>query len=297
MKRSIIILSLVSLAIVQMSFSVEKEKKTKAEKRTMKTLNSFTNFIPSGVIYDDVDTLSVNSFYMSTTEVTNLEYLEFLYSLKQNGKTDLYNKYAVDTSQWTEQFPMAFLEPMEQYYHNHPAYFDYPVVNVSKEAAIAYCEWLTEHYKGMSENELDITFRLPTQKEWVYASNGSGDINSYSWGGNGVTDSGGNYLANFSTFGPENITRDQNGELIIDTTSFYDLTKDGHTYTAPVYSFLPNEFGLYNMNGNVSEMLLDGDEAIGGNWHSPGADIKNTSVQSFSTPEPTIGFRVVAVVE
>lgn len=280
------------LSFVDISSSTKKQRKA-----TMKVLNSFTNYVPSGTLDYDWCSTEISSFYMGRSEVSNYEYMEFLNFLKASGDIDSYNKFRPDSTQWVSQFETGFLEPLKDFYHWHLAYDDYPVVNISKEAAQAYCDYLTMYFQGLSGNSLDITFRLPTKDEWIYAANGSGEISLYSWDSNLLRDEDGSFLANFMTIGSENVKRDENGSLVIDTNSHYDIAKDGFFNTAPVFSFKPNLHGLYNMNGNVSEILLDEEGVIGGNWHSPGSDIKNTSLEDFDQPSPTVGFRVVAVVK
>lgn len=294
--RIIIIYVIIVALIPLLSFSDFNTNSNKQRKAALKVLNSFTNYVPSGSISLDGCDLTIHSFYISTSEISNFEFKEFLYFLKASEEFELYNKYRPDSTQWVKQFETAYLDPLMNYYHSHPAYHNYPVVNVSKEAAQAYCDFLTTHYRGLSGNTLDITFRLPTKEEWIYAANGSGEVGLYSWKTNALINEDGSYNANFSTIGCENITRDADGNLVIDTNSHYDMMKDGFFNTAPIFSFNPNLHGLYNMNGNVSEMLLDEDAAIGGNWHSPGSDIKNTSLEKFNKPSPTVGFRVVAVI-
>lgn len=58
--------------------------------------------------------------------------------------------------------------------------------------------------------------------------------------------------------------------------------------------YQPNEFGFYNMNGKVSEMISDGDFAVGVDWLSTGYSVQNESVKNFKEAHPTVGFRVVA---
>lgn len=81
-------------------------------------------------------------------------------------------------------------------------------------------------------------FRLPTEAEWEYAARGGREIIKYPWGGPYTRNRNGCFLANFKP-GRGN----------------YD--DDGYPYTAPVNSFLPNNFNLYNMAGNVAEWCRD----------------------------------------
>jgi sulfatase modifying factor 1 len=264
-------------------------------KSALKVLEGFANFIPSGSVIIDQDTSSVQSFYMSSTEVSNLQYSEFLAYLKRTGQHEKYSIAKIDSSLWESSFVNAYMSPMAENYHNHPAYHNYPVVNVSKEAAIMYCDWLTQVYDSLSGGELSLKFRLPLREEWVRAARGEDFHAPYAWGGPYLRNSKGCFLANFVQIGAGNITRDQEtGELkvVINSQPIYEA--DEAFVTAPVESYFPNAFGLYNMNGNVSEMVADEDVVVGGDWRSPGYDIRNESYKTYNGPHPTVGFRVVA---
>jgi len=98
-----------------------------------------------------------------------------------------------------------------------------PVIYVSWEDAQAYANWLSEL--------TGLRFRLPSEAEWEYAAR-AGTTTEYSWG----NEPGGNQ-ANCGS----------------------DCQDDFHN-TAPVGSFQPNAFGLFDMHGNVWESVQD-------NWH------------------------------
>ena len=125
-----------------------------------------------------------------------------------------------------------------------------PVVYVSWNDAKAYCEWLSR--------KEGLTYRLPTEAEWEYACR-AGSRSRYSFGDRDEDlHKNGNYCDRSNT----------------DGFSWQDKTHtDGHNKTAPVGSFPPNAFGLYDMHGNVYEWCND--------WHdssyygkSPSADPK-----------------------
>jgi gliding motility-associated lipoprotein GldK len=82
------------------------------------------------------------------------------------------------------------------------------------------------------------TFRLPTEAEWEYASRGGRDMAKYPWGNPYLRNAKGCMLANFKP----------------GRGNYYD---DGFAYTARVESYFANDYGLYDMSGNVSEWVLD----------------------------------------
>jgi formylglycine-generating enzyme required for sulfatase activity len=110
---------------------------------------------------------------------------------------------------------------------------DDPVVCVSWNDAHEYIKWLNE--------KEDRDYRFPTEAEWEYAARSRGKEYRYSWG-NG--------------FPSGNIADGSAQEVLtgVETWKGYD---DGHSYTAPVGSFKPNDLGLYDMSGNVYEWVSD----------------------------------------
>ena len=64
--------------------------------------------------------------------------------------------------------------------------------------------------------------------------------------------------------------------------------------TAPVKSYFPNGYGLYNMSGNVAEMLIEKPRTNGRSWNSGGIDVKidaEDEYEGFEGGSPYIGFR------
>lgn len=290
MKRSQLIVFLIG-GLILVSFTASKKT---GFKLAQKTLDGFCSFVPSGYSLIDGDTISVQSFYMSSSEITNLQYTEFLSDLLRKGDLKNYNIAKVDSTGWTRSFPEDYMQPMAQYYHAHPAYQNYPVVNITKEGADLYCKWLTAKYDSLSNGEMKLKFRIPNRSEWMRAASGNNLGAVYSWGSTQLRNEEGSMLANFLTMGSENIARNPTtGKMeVVKTVSSMD--NDGADLIAKTQSYVPSEFGFYNMNGNVSEMVSDGKFAVGGDWYSPGYDIRNASIKEFDGAEPTVGFRVVA---
>lgn len=89
--------------------------------------------------------VTVPSFYIDETEVTNLDYLEYLYWTSRIFGADhpeVYQSALPDTLVWRDK--LAYNEPLVNSYLRHPAYQDYPVVGVSWVQATEYCKWRTD---------------------------------------------------------------------------------------------------------------------------------------------------------
>jgi len=140
-----------------------------------------------------------------------------------------------DTLCWIRDFTFSFNEPLATRYFSHAAYNDYPVVGVSWKQATAFCHWRTEMLlAGRATKGMPHAYRLPSEAEWEYAARGGLNGGLYPWGGPYASDKQGCYLANF---------KPQRGR--------YSL--DGGVYTSPVGTYEPNDYGLYDMAGNVAE--------------------------------------------
>lgn len=137
-----------------------------------------------------------------------------------------------DTLVWLREFQFSYNEPMLHMYFSHPGYLDYPVVGVTWEQAHAFCNWRTYHYDNADTRAR--AYRLPTEAEWEYAARGGRKMAMYPWGNNYARDAEGCFLANFKPY---------HGGYKDDT---------GIT-TMKVAQFAPNDFGLYDMAGNVAE--------------------------------------------
>ena len=91
-------------------------------------------------------TVTVSSFYMDEGEITNYDYLEYLYWLDRvYVPVDLQSVYYAalpDTACWRHK--LAYNEPYVENYLRYPAYRDYPVVGVSWVQATKYCAWRTD---------------------------------------------------------------------------------------------------------------------------------------------------------
>jgi gliding motility-associated lipoprotein GldK len=143
-----------------------------------------------------------------------------------------------DTTAWVRDFNYSYNDPMHQDYFHHQSYGDYPVVGVSWEQARAFCNWRTkkknDYLRGKKNPTTVPIFRLPTEAEWEYAARGGLEFATYPWGTGGTTSDRGCFLANFKPVRG-------------------NYAADGALYTMEADSYNANDYGLFNMAGNVSE--------------------------------------------
>ena len=156
-------------------------------------------------------------------------------------RTSFINKYDVpvypDTTVWVRQLMYSYNEPIALQYNWFPAFNNYPVVGVNWKQCNAFCDWRTHLWKSEREKNKQFfegKFCLPNEMEWEYAARGGRTESPYPWGGPYIVNKKGCYLANF---------KPQRG----------NYGADGGLYTVPVNKYWPNDYGLYNMAGNVAE--------------------------------------------
>lgn len=285
MNKTILLVSAIILAI---NFQINAQNKT--EKPLMvKGLKSYV-FIPQGKVRVDKKEVEVNAFFISKYEVSNLEYREFLDSLKKNNETEKLRFAQIDTIQWNKMFNNKFNEPLVIYYDKHPAYNHYPVVNVSYEGAVLYCRWLTEKYKHINKDKsFTYEFNLPDKQQWIRAARGNKNT-EYAWDSPRLL--GDVYFCNFKNLGAENIHYNPDTKKYEIKDTFLNPVKS-IDITAPVKSYYPNTFELYNICGNVAEMIGEYGIAMGGSWNDSGYDVRVESEQKYQNANPYVGFRPI----
>lgn len=173
----------------------------------------------------------------------NYSWLDIEAAARNKGQRKDYIKNEIvevypDTTVWIKDFNYSYNDPMHQDYFYHEAYADYPVVGVSWKQAKAFCGWRSKKkntYLKAKKNATTVPyFRLATEAEWEFAARGGLNFSKYPWGGPYTTSDRGCFLANFKP-------------------SRGDYAVDGALYTMEAKSYNPNDYGLYNMSGNVAE--------------------------------------------
>ena len=225
--------------------------------------------------HDNVErTVTVQSFFLDQTEIANIHWLEYLHYIQRDSSETYYQSALPDTTVWEKE--LAFNTPYVSNYLRYPGFRYYPVVGVSWEQAVDYCRWRTEavnmqramEYYGEDYIDGDIPpiesgiylpeFRLPTEAEWEYAAYGQvGDQwldenqtqrRLYPWDGRTIRSSKRGSVGKFQA----NFKRGRG-----DYAGIAGALNDAGFVTMNIYEYAPNDFGLYNMAGNVNEWVYD----------------------------------------
>jgi len=279
-----------------------------------KTLEKSLCYIPIGsYMFEDSSRISdykikekmvsLSAFYMCNHTVTNEEYGIFLADLKTTDPSS-YIKMLPDTLVWRTK--TSFMEDFVKYYFRHPSYQDYPVVGISHEQAEEYCKWLTRRYiKDPKRKFKNVVFRLPNLYQWDWAASGGLAMARFPWGGPYVRNYKGQAMANFR-FVPDQCIKKvaDTGKFEIDYSVMYDGVagdlNDAADITAPVISYWPNGYGLYNMAGNVEQYIDEIGITKGGCWCTPGYYLQIWAQDHYKNAQSAsdkIGFRVSMKVE
>ena len=225
--------------------------------------------------HDNVErTVTVQSFFLDQTEIANIHWLEYLHYIQRDSSETYFQSALPDTTVWEKE--LAFNTPYVSNYLRYPGFRYYPVVGVSWNQAIDYCRWRTEavnkqramEYYGEDYIDGDIPpiesgiylpeFRLPTEAEWEYAAYGQvGDQwldenqtqrRLYPWDGRTIRSSKRGSVGKFQA----NFKRGRG-----DYAGIAGALNDAGFVTMNIYEYAPNDFGLYNMAGNVNEWVFD----------------------------------------
>ncbi len=140
-------------------------------------------------------------------------------------ESEIYSEF--DYTQWWRVIPSANWRAPEGSGSTWVGRENHPVVNVSPEDAAAYAKWAGK--------------RLPTEAEWERAARGGLVRKPYTWG---------------SEFAPEGEDRWM-ANIWQGVWPYENTAEDGFVMTAPVKSFPPNAYGLYDISGNVWEIVAD----------------------------------------
>ncbi|MEG2820867.1 MAG: SUMF1/EgtB/PvdO family nonheme iron enzyme, partial [Muribaculaceae bacterium] len=220
----------------QLNFKYEVFNHTDAAKRKHRVDASRREYNTDVKANDILPIISKDTAYVNDEGVIVRETI----SRGLTGDYDFLNTYIVniypDTTAWINDFENAYNEPYVRLYFAHAGYNDYPVVGVSWDQANAFAAWRTEYLRrSLGRQGIYVEpYRLPTEAEWEYAARAGVNKNQFPWEGDLPLAEKGCFYANF---------KPQKGNYV----------RDGNLITSRVGTYTPNDFGLYDMAGNVSE--------------------------------------------
>lgn len=244
--------------------------------------------IPSGKVFIESKQTEVGGFFIAKHEVTNQSYNEFLVDLSKDSPGEALHAQ-IQAQNWGL---INVPEGMMDKYHTYTGFKNFPVVNVSYEGATMYCKWLEAKIAKDVEG-YKVERRLPTKQEWIRAARGE-KLLKYSWEHPYLMNAEGRYLCNFRKLGSEHIHFNQDSKQY-EVVSEYD--GPDATLTTVVGAYQPNEFGVFDMCGNVAEMISKNGIAVGGHFNSTGYDVRVESSQTYEEASPLVGFRPVIVLK
>ena len=276
---------------------------------------------------NETRTLTVSSFYMDKYEVTNLnwnEYLHWLDFVFGAVAPELVDQARPDHKVWRED--LAYNDPYEDNYFEHPAFSFYPIVGVTWEQAMAYCTWRTDRVNEMAlinagaivippfadlQPTDDEGYKDEWEQETGYEMYSYEEVSpedpeqtvtmyrpSYEWIRDKFVFNTEKYLMDDSyvpeygrrpkldSYGAERKVNIADGIFVTgyrlpteaewefaayapvmmqanfvrgrgDMMGVSGALNDRRVITNPVDEFAPNDFGLYNMAGNVNEWVMD----------------------------------------
>ncbi len=267
------------------------------------------------------------NLHAQESETSIAEFNLFLKEIKGTPSFEKYNYYLTGYSGATKEFYERYhantLEPKHRgknWRNGEENYAHYPVINITHEAAVAYCQWMTDEYNNQKKRKFKkVKFRLPTINEWQIAALGYAKFESWNLDENlvevrmpsdSVTEVGiGKRLIikasdiDYPWYGSYNYRRKtQNhkhcflGNFKVPETyipcMIPKFAGDGYSMMGHVAVYFPNDIGLFDVVGNVAEMIDQNGKACGGSWNQLPIDCTIRSITAYNMPNSWVGFRV-----
>jgi formylglycine-generating enzyme required for sulfatase activity len=246
--------------------------------------------------------------FMDQTEITNLNWLEYLYYLNKDSTPVHYRKALPDSTVWLNYPDTVTM----QTYLQHPAYRYFPVIGISYEQAVNYSRWRTAviNHKIMTDSSwyhrygvYRVLFRLPTEEEWMLAAKAGGDqdYGTKSYLQKPVVKGGVKKLLKHVSAPVEKKRfrqdlkkyRKHGAEPVFNVLKYFEpYFYYGHYAPVSVNESPHTTAGEFrHMIGNVAEMILIKGISKGGSWAQTMEESKISTRQHYSKPAAWLGFR------
>ena len=185
-----------------------------------------------------IHTITVNTFLIGKFELTVKEFSQFVAATNYETDAEKIGYSHIYTYEFERCNKVSWRDDEDG--HPRPgSEYDKPVIHVSWNDADAYCKWLSK--------QTGKHYRLPTEAEWEYAAGNGKKHTRYSWGNNASSDMSSNPI----------VPATASGQKPLICSSKFEENKTGCFYVDKVGMYQPNDFGVYDMCGNVWEWCND----------------------------------------
>lgn len=243
-------------------------------------LTSVFSFFPQKELVPPGTVKVVDNFYFDEREVSNLNWREYLAWTKINADNRSYQKAKLDTTVWYSD--ASYTKPMAENYHRHVSFNNYPVVGVSFQQATDFCKWRTkvvlDNLKKKYEKEewahlAQLEYRLPTKTEW-------------------------NMVARLDDVKIRSLKQKLKKQKVANLHFFnFENEDDSGLFTAPTDAYFQGKLGIYNMFGNVAEMVQEAQTAMGGGFIHTEEQAFSSEGLAYDTAANWLGFRCVCEIK
>ncbi|MEM8567273.1 MAG: SUMF1/EgtB/PvdO family nonheme iron enzyme [Bacteroidota bacterium] len=250
-------------------------------------------------------TVKVEAIYVDATEITNLNYLEYLHYLKLDSTDQQYVKALPDTTVWSGIYDDPLASAFVYDYFRGTEFRNFPVVGISRQQATDYCEWRSAAVnQKLDTTSFRVKYYLPSPDEWYSAALSSSsyqitpepvDLNRMKF----LTDD----LNEIKKRSQTNLSR---AKLRKELIGFYErnpILLFENLSSSEEFEFknylgvgggpkrsLPGR-NVNNIRGNISELTSEPYIAMGGNWTLTFEETVPELQLTYQEPSALIGFR------